>query len=130
MNTVAKQTLRGRNATIFEKLVINPVLGRPSGTVDELARQFGVAPARIYRIKDKIKRQMTMAVEKHKAGVSFDPEPTRIEGADASHYLAGIGRPTAIRRGLASPGQVQRRLLFRRWSLLDAVSGAAKIIFT
>jgi hypothetical protein len=69
---VAKQVLRNRNATVFEGLVLNPLLGRPGRTVEELAEQFGVPPARIYRIKDKVKQQMTAAIERHKAGIPLD----------------------------------------------------------
>ena len=46
---IASKVLHGRNATIFEARVIAPLKGLPKWSVEDLAKQFGVTPKRIYR---------------------------------------------------------------------------------
>ena len=52
---VAKEVLRGRNATVFEGRVIAPLRGDPKRSVEELAAQFGVSPAKIHKITERAK---------------------------------------------------------------------------
>ena len=52
---VAKEVLRGRNATVFEGRVIAPLRGDPKRSVEELAAQFGVSPAKIHKITERSK---------------------------------------------------------------------------
>jgi hypothetical protein len=59
---LAKQHLRGRNATVFEGLLVNPLLGRGGRTVQELAAQFGVSSERIYRVMYDAKQRITAAI--------------------------------------------------------------------
>jgi len=59
---IAERVLHGRNATVFDGLVLRPIRGLSKRTVDDLAMQFGVDHARIYRIKndciDRIKKEI------------------------------------------------------------------------
>jgi hypothetical protein len=64
---IAKQVLRGRNATVFEGRVIDPLLGRPKRSVEELAAQFGVSPAKIHKITERCKERVSEAAERFAA---------------------------------------------------------------
>jgi transposase-like protein len=55
---LAKKVLHQRNATVFEGLVLNPLLGEPRVTVAALAHQFGVKPHVIYNIKHECWRKL------------------------------------------------------------------------
>jgi len=46
----AAEVLHQRNASVFQGLVLNPLQGKPKKSVESLAAQFGVPPARIHRI--------------------------------------------------------------------------------
>src|SRR5262245_6456061 len=46
----AAEVLHQRNASVFQGLVLDPLQGKPRKSVESLAIQFGVPPARIYRI--------------------------------------------------------------------------------
>ena len=61
---VAGQVLHGRNATCFEGRVIDPLFGRPKRSIEELATQFGVSPAKIHRIIEHAKRRVLEALER------------------------------------------------------------------
>jgi hypothetical protein len=62
LRLTAARVLHGRNATVFEKHVTNPLIGLPKSSVGELAAQFGVTEKKIYKIlercKDRVKRAM------------------------------------------------------------------------
>jgi hypothetical protein len=92
---LAGQYLGGRTATVFEGLVINPLLGRPGRTVDDLARQFGVTPDRIYKIKNKGKERLALAVLMERQRQLYQL-PTR-------NQLAEIARPTEGPLALVPP---------------------------
>jgi hypothetical protein len=49
---IAKEVLHGRNATVFEGRVLNPLMGQPKLSIEELAAQFGTTAKRIYNIVD------------------------------------------------------------------------------
>jgi hypothetical protein len=55
---IAKEVLRGRNATVFEGRVLNPLMGRPKRSIEELAEQFGRPTKRIYKILDECRDQI------------------------------------------------------------------------
>jgi hypothetical protein len=71
---VAKQVLHGRNATIFEHRVLNPMLGQPGRPVDDLAAQFNVAAKRIYKLEAQALKKVQAAVLRHKQGKSLKDE--------------------------------------------------------
>jgi hypothetical protein len=63
LKKVAGQVLRGRNATIFEKLVIKPLEdGVRHPPVKEVADQFNIKDERVYKIVDKCKQKIMRAV--------------------------------------------------------------------
>jgi hypothetical protein len=55
---LAKELFRGRNATILEGRILNPLLGKPQRSAEDLAAQFNVKPARIYKIAEKRLRHL------------------------------------------------------------------------
>src|SRR5262245_45882921 len=61
---VAGKILHGRNATVFEGRVLAPLQGKPRRSVDDLAKQFNVRAARIYKIVDDCKRKIERALAK------------------------------------------------------------------
>ena len=73
-----KQVLRGRNATVFENLVIKPLLGQKGMTVAELARRFGVDEDRIYRCKYDALQRINRVSAKLKTFPN-DPKLTQME---------------------------------------------------
>jgi hypothetical protein len=58
LREIAARVLHGRNATVFEKHVTNPLIGLPKSSVRELAAQFGVTEKRIYKILDSCKQRI------------------------------------------------------------------------
>lgn len=72
LRETAARVLHGRNATIFEKHVINPLLGLPKVSVKELAAQFGIKDTRVYKILDKCK-------ERVKRALRGEPPPLRLD---------------------------------------------------
>jgi hypothetical protein len=71
------KVLHGRNATVFEGLVLNPLLGKPAKTVQELAKQFGVPADRIHKIKHDCIERLKKEVRNRKL-----PSPVREPGAE------------------------------------------------
>jgi hypothetical protein len=63
---IASKVLQGRNAAVFEALALGPLLGKPKKTVRELAEQFNVNAARIYRILSECWRKVAAEKEKRK----------------------------------------------------------------
>jgi hypothetical protein len=61
---IAKEVLGGRSAAVFAARVIDPLMGRPKRGIDELARQFGVAPNQIYKITEKAKERVAVAAKR------------------------------------------------------------------
>ena len=55
---VAKEVLRGRNATVFEGRVLDPLMGRPKRSIDDLAEQLGRPAKRIYKILDECRHRI------------------------------------------------------------------------
>src|SRR5262249_13153455 len=55
LEDIAKDIFHGRNATVFEGLLLAPLRGERGRTVEELADQFGLTPQQIYKIKNKCK---------------------------------------------------------------------------
>ena len=74
LEVVAKQVLHGRNATVFEGRVLDPLMGRRKRSVEELAAQFGVTSAKIHKITEKAKERVAAAVRRYKQGKSLAPE--------------------------------------------------------
>ena len=60
----AAKLLRGRNAEIFEKLILGPLNGARAPSISELAEEYGVPPARIYRIRDDCKNKIMAALKR------------------------------------------------------------------
>jgi hypothetical protein len=58
LSELAKDILHGRNATVFEGRVLDPLEGRPKRSVEDLAAQFGVTEKRIYKIEDDCRRRV------------------------------------------------------------------------
>jgi hypothetical protein len=58
----AGKILHGRNATIFEGRVLDPLRGRPKRSVDDLAAQFGIAPKRVYKIVERCSDRVMAAL--------------------------------------------------------------------
>ncbi|MGE3159789.1 MAG: hypothetical protein AB7E84_05395 [Xanthobacteraceae bacterium] len=54
--------LHARSATVFEALFLNPLLGAPKRSAADLALQFGVPVARIYRVLHGAKRRVAEAI--------------------------------------------------------------------
>ena len=74
LGKIAKETLHGRNATVFEGRVLDPLMGRRKRSVEELAAQFGVTSAKIHKITEKAKERVAAAVIRYKQGKSLAPE--------------------------------------------------------
>jgi hypothetical protein len=70
---IAETILHGRNATVFEGLVLRPLRGLPKRTVDDLAKQFGILPARIYRIKNDCVERVKKEIAKGKLEAQTQP---------------------------------------------------------
>jgi len=69
LDEIAKQVLRGRNATIFEKCVIRPLEdGSRRPPVEEVAAQFNIEDKRVYKILDKCWDKISGALPRFKAG--------------------------------------------------------------
>lgn len=58
LEEIKSKVLHGRNATIFEQLVLAPLRGERGKTVEELAEQFNKSPDRIYKVKHKAKARV------------------------------------------------------------------------
>ena len=56
------KVLRGRNATIFEGRVLDPLRGRPKRSVDDLAAQFGITTKRVYKIVERCSDRVIAAL--------------------------------------------------------------------
>src|SRR5262249_44501478 len=79
LDEIAKQVLHGRNATIFEKLVIKPLAdGVRKPPVEGVAAQFNVTPKRVYKILDTCWDKISKALPRFKAGAPLieDSGPT------------------------------------------------------
>ena len=91
LQLTAARVLHGRNATVFEKHVTNPLIGLPKVSVKELAAQFGVTEKKIYKIlercKDRVKRAMR--------GEALPPEIKRSKTTfiEVREYLDGKPSP-------------------------------------
>jgi hypothetical protein len=59
---VAGKVLHGRNATIFEGRVLDPLRGRPKRSVDDLAAQFGITTKRVYNIEERCSDRVKAAL--------------------------------------------------------------------
>jgi hypothetical protein len=59
---VAGKVLRGRNATIFEGRVLDPLKGRSKRSVEELAKQFGISTKRVYNIVERCSHRVMAAL--------------------------------------------------------------------
>lgn len=68
---IASKVLHGRNATVFDGLVLDPLRGQPKRTVESLATQFGVPTARIYRIKNECVERIKSELKKTRAAPEF-----------------------------------------------------------
>jgi hypothetical protein len=102
----AKRELRGRNATVFEGLVLNPLLGGQRRSVADLAHQFGVPEARIHRIQNENKIRMIAALK----GEPIPPPERRI-----SNWAIEENRKMfeAVRRQLRDDSILLRTILSR-----------------
>jgi hypothetical protein len=63
----AKEVLHQRNASVFQGLVLDPLEGKPRRSVESLAAQFNVTPARIYRIEYDCKLKVMAKIEAKRA---------------------------------------------------------------
>jgi hypothetical protein len=61
LKVLIPEVLHGKNATIFEALVLNPLYGKPKRTPEELAIQFGTTRANIDRCLYKARRKVAAA---------------------------------------------------------------------
>jgi hypothetical protein len=68
---VAKQVLRGRDATIFEARVLSPMLGGPQRTPEDCAAQFNIKVGRVYKIEKQAQRKVEAAFLRFKQGKSL-----------------------------------------------------------
>ena len=71
MAQVAKEVLRGRNATVFEKHVLNPFFGRPKESCEALAKQFGCSVDRIYKINERNRKRVENAMRQRREVASL-----------------------------------------------------------
>jgi hypothetical protein len=64
LHSIAREVRRGRNAAVFDALVLAPLRNEPKRTVKDLAAQYGVPEARIHRIMDdcrtKVKKRQAV----------------------------------------------------------------------
>jgi hypothetical protein len=70
LKAVAKAVLHGRDAAIFERRVINPLLdpvGSPKPSVEDLARQYKVSEKRVYKIIARCWRRIEQEQERRTA---------------------------------------------------------------
>ena len=68
LREIAKRVLHGRNGTIFQKCVINPLLGERKSSVEEMAAQFNIKPKRVYNIIDKCKDKVLREYNQQRRG--------------------------------------------------------------
>jgi hypothetical protein len=59
--TIAAEIFSGRNATIFEGRILNPLMGRPKRSVEDLAAQFGIPTQRVYKIEERCRERVMAA---------------------------------------------------------------------
>jgi hypothetical protein len=100
--TVAKEVLRGRNATVFEGRVLNPLMGRAQRSIQDLSDQLGRPPKRIYKILDECRHR----IEEHRRNPPVEDakgnhwkrslRETRIEDLDC-HFLDDIDERPGVR---------------------------------
>ena len=75
LTDIAHRELQGRNLEIFERLILGPLNGAERPSISDLAEQYGVPVARIYKITNDCKaRVMTALVER---GGITEPVPAR-----------------------------------------------------
>jgi len=96
----AKEALRGRNATVFDGRVLNPLMGRPKRSIEDLAEQFGTPTKRIYKILDECRDQIAAYRQRkpHRDGAKrsrYDREYCP-EDLDC-HFLADIDERPGFR---------------------------------
>lgn len=120
---LSKEALSGSMATIFERRVLDPLVGKPRASIEELAFQFGKTPKRIYKILETAKsRIMNLYIEK----VSRAKAPLG-ESCPTCGRVYGNGW-SPCKRGFASPlignlknipleclPQVYRSAMIRDW---------------
>jgi hypothetical protein len=79
LERVARAVLTGRNATVFDGLVLAPLRSEPKREVKDLADQFGVRPARVYKILHKCIAKVKKRQAEIAAGGSIDGKPPHFE---------------------------------------------------
>jgi len=104
LQDTAKQVLHGRNATIFENCVTNPLrgLGNYKSAVQDMAARFNIPDTRVYKIIDKCKQRVTRAIR----GVPHERPPKRTPMGASQ----GIHRGQAILVGASPRGQRRQAL--------------------
>jgi hypothetical protein len=94
---VAKEVLRGRNATVFEGRVLNPLMGRPKRSVEDLAEQLGRPTKRIYKILDECRDQIA-AYRRRKLPVDDAKRIRPVHAEDLDYrYLGDIDERPGFR---------------------------------
>jgi hypothetical protein len=115
LQDIAKRVLHGRNATIFQKLVIEPLAdGRRHPPVEDVAAQFNVTPKRAYKIRDKC---WDKVLREHKRRQQHESQ------AVGSRVCSICGKPDSSNemcpRG--NDGACDRRSYGFRWGLFDTI---------
>lgn len=92
---VADKVLHGRNATVFEGLVLAPLRGQPKRTVESLASQFGVDAKRIYRVKNDCVERIKSELKKTPTTPAF-ASPWHLPAHEVSETCAICHRSYAL----------------------------------
>jgi hypothetical protein len=75
LTDIAHRELQGRNLEIFERLILGPLNGAERPAISDLAEQYGVPIARIYRITNDCKTRVMTALQRGSIA-----EPTAARG--------------------------------------------------
>lgn len=130
LREIAKQVLRDRNATIFEKLVIKPLedgVRRPP--VEEVAAQFNIKDKRVYKILDKCWDRVAKARARFEAGAPLiekerSPMCSICGRPQSSNEICPRGRYGGCKDDPPRPGVCSSEAfppeVYARWAELEA----------
>lgn len=136
----ATKVLHGRNATVFEKLYLNPLQGKRKATAEELAKQFGVEVRQIYKIAERAKERVTEEVKRLQSAKAGAIEPRRARwthpldpppcphcgGIDPVECIKSLGWCSSKNFDKVPPECVQRFDEWGRWNAAVAKALAEK----
>lgn len=133
LERVSRDVLSGRNATVWESLVLDPLRGKAKRTPEELAEQFRVSAARIYRIKnranDKVRRGLQSASRTRPVKPTMPPIMLDfMDGGGERCAVCNHGfrwTSAALCNGIFGDGRPRSECLRTRWRMKELLLATA-----